>query len=410
MASAAEPTPALMRRVFAALHYPEFRLLWTGACVSSIGTWMQKLAQSWLVLQISNRPFLLGLDAFLGEIPILLFSLIGGVVADRADRRKLLVGSQVVQMTCAFLLAYLVASGTVEVAHILILSFVVGIAQAFGGPAYQALIPLLVAPRDLPNAIAMNSIQFNIARIIGPVLGGIALAKLGAAWCFSLNGISYIAVIATLLMLPMRQVRAAGGMSLIGSIGEGLRYIRGHAALPALIVLAFAMTLLGVPLVVFLPVIARDVFHRGPDAYTLLLSMSGAGAIAGALVVAAFGHVRQGWFALATLTAVGVLIVGVGLSRVLALSCVLVFLAGAALVASMSMTSSLVQLLAPDEMRGRVMSVYNVAFRGGMPIGSFVTGLFIEQFSVSPVLAANGILLAALGLYLLLMQRRITDL
>jgi predicted MFS family arabinose efflux permease len=401
----------LWRRTFAALHYREFRLLWIGACTSSIGTWMQKLAQSWLVLQLSNRPFLLGLDSFLGEIPILLFSLVGGVVADRVDRRKLLIGSQVVQMACAFLLALLFALGVVEVWHILALSFVVGTAQAFGGPAYQALIPTLVTPRDLPNAIAMNSIQFNIARVVGPALGGIALAQLGAAWCFSLNGLSFVAVIIALLALRIRPMLGLRGVSLFGSMKEGIRFIGERPGMQPLIWLAFIMTVLGIPMVVFLPVIAKDVFHGGANVYTLLLSVSGAGAIAGALLVAAFGHIeKKGLVALQTLITLGVLMAGFAVSENLVLSCILLFLAGGALIAVFAMVSSLVQLIAPDEIRGRVMSVYNVAFRGGMPIGAFVTGTLVETISAPPVLAANGVLLAIVGIWFLFVHRRVAHL
>jgi len=371
---------------------------------------MQKLAQSWLVLQLSNRPFLLGLDSFLGEIPIFLFSLVGGVVADRMDRRKLLIGSQIVQMSCAFLLAGLFAAGVVHVWMILTLSFIVGFAQAFGGPAYQAMIPNLVEPKDLPNAIAMNSIQFNLARVIGPVLGGITLAKLGATWCFSLNGLSFVAVIIALLALGVRPIPVSG-VSMLNSMKEGIRFIRGKRGMQPLIWLAFFMTMLGVPLVVFLPVIARDVFHKGADAYTLLLSVSGLGAIAGALLVAAFGHIKnKGQVALQTLILLGALMAGFALSKNLVLSCVLLFLAGAALIAVFAMISSLVQLIAPDDMRGRVMSVYNVAFRGGMPIGSFVTGLLVERLSAPGVLAANGVLLGFLGIYFLFVQRHVAEL
>jgi len=191
----------LLRRIFTAFEYRDFRLMWAGACTSSIGTWMQKLAQSWLVLQLSGSAFMLGLDVFLGEIPIFLLALVAGVAADRIDRRRLLIYSQLVQMTCAFTLAWLFALGAVQVWHILSLSFVVGIAQAFGAPAYQSLLPSLVPREHLPNAIAMNSIQFNLARVVGPALGGLALAKLGASWCFGLNGVSYIAVIISLLMI-----------------------------------------------------------------------------------------------------------------------------------------------------------------------------------------------------------------
>jgi predicted MFS family arabinose efflux permease len=400
----------LLKRTFKAFEYREFRLLWFGACTSSIGTWMQKLAQSWLVLQLSNRPFLLGLDTFLGEIPIFLFSLVGGVIADRVDRRKLLVGSQLVQMSCAFFLAFLFATGLVRVWHILALSFTVGLAQAFGGPAYQALIPTLVAQKDLPNAIALNSIQFNLARVIGPVLGGIALTKLGASWCFSLNGISFVAVIISLLLLPVRRFPAAG-VTMLDSMKQGIAFIRARAGMQPLIFLAFFMTMLGVPLIVYLPVVARDVFHGGPNAYTILLSISGAGAVVGALAVAALGHVeRRGLMALQILITLGVLITCFGLSRNLTLSCVLLFLGGAALVASFATVTSLVQLIAPDEMRGRVMSVYNVAFRGGMPIGSFIAGPFVETLSAPVVLATNGVLLVALGVFFLFVHRRIAHL
>jgi predicted MFS family arabinose efflux permease len=401
----------VLRRVFAAFRYRDFRLLWAGACTSSIGTWMQTVAQNWLVLELTNSPFLLGLDAFLGQIPIFLFSLIGGVVADRVDRRFLLIGSQIVQLTCAFLLAGLFAVGQVQVWHILSLSFVVGLAQAFGGPAYQALVPTLVPQRELPNAIALNSIQFNLARVIGPMLGGLALTTMGAAWCFTFNGISYIAVIFSLAMLRVRRVIQKTETSLIGSLKEGLSFIREREALPPLIVLAFAMTMLGVPLLVFIPVVVRDVFHMGPTVFTILLCVSGAGAVVGALIVAAFGHVQdKGRIALVTMTTLGVFIAGFGISKSLILSGVFLFLGGAALIACFSMISSLVQLIAPDEMRGRVMSVYNVAFRGGMPFGSLISGEMIAKTSVETVLVANGLALVALALWFLFVQRRVTRL
>ncbi len=401
----------MLKRVFKAFQYREFRLLWIGACTSSIGTWMQTVAQSWLVLQISNSAFLLGLDSFLGQIPIFLFSLLGGVIADRADRRMLLVGSQVVQMSCAFFLAALFAFSKVEVWEILSLSFIVGLAQAFGGPAYQALIPTLVEPKDLPNAIAMNSIQFNLARIIGPMLGGLALTSLGAAWCFSLNGVSFIAVIISLLLLQMRPTPAKSGASLMTSMKEGIAFIRTQPQMEPLIVLAFLMTLLGMPLIVFTPVVVRDVFHMGPTVYTYLLCTSGAGAVVGALLVAAFGTIEnKGQVTLMTLTVLGGLIAAFGVSRSLALSYILMFLAGVALIAVFAMISSLVQLNAPDAMRGRVMSVYNVAFRGGMPIGSLICGTLIPIFKVPVVLAVNGVLLSCLGLYFLFVQRRVARL
>jgi len=401
----------LITRIFQAFRYRDFRLVWSGAAVSSVGTWMQKLAQSWLVLEISGSPFWLGLDAFLGEIPIFLFSLVGGVAADRIDRRRILIAGQFLQMSCALLLAGLVTAGVVQVWHILCLSFLVGLAQAFGGPAYAALIPSLVKPRELPNAIAMNSIQFNIARVLGPMAGGLALTKLGAAACFLINGLSYLAPITSLLLIRVRFTPRRTAESVLESIRQGFAFIRRQTAMEALIALAFSMTIFGVPVIVFLPVFARDVFHGGPEVYTLLLSLSGAGSITGALLVAAFGHGKhKGRATLMALVALGAAIAGFALSRNLALSSALLFLGGAALVVVFAMVTSLVQLIAVDEMRGRVMSVYNVAFRGGMPIGSLLTGTLVPVFTAPVVVGASGAVLALLGLYFLLVHRKIATL
>ncbi|HTQ58030.1 MAG TPA: MFS transporter [Bryobacteraceae bacterium] len=401
----------MLRRVFKAFHYRDFTLLWCGACTSSIGTWMQNVAQQWAVLSISGSAFLLGLDGFLGQLPILLFSLIGGVIADRIDRRRVLLGSQYVQMTCAFLLTLLFAFKLVKVWHILALSFVVGCAQSFGGPAYSALVPSLVELEDLPNAIALNSIQFNLARVIGPMLGGLALTGLGAAWCFGLNGLSFVAVIISLWLLRVKFIPAGTSGSILAGVQQGIGFIRKQGAMAGLIALAFSMTALAIPVLTFLPVVAKDVFHRGPTAFTILLSCSGAGSVAGALIVAAFGNVeRKGLIALLTMALLGCGIAGFALSKVLLLSCLLLFVSGAAMMGVFSMVSSLVQLITADEMRGRVMSVYNVAFRGGMPVGSLVTGWLVPIYSAPRVLAVNGLLLVGVSCYFLLLQRRVAAL
>ena len=401
----------MLRRVFKAFHYRDFRLMWFGACTSSVGTWMQKLAQSWLVLEISGSSFWLGLDAFLGEIPIFLFSLLGGVVADRVDRRRVLLGSQFVQMSCAFVLAGLILAGAVQIWHILTLSFIVGLAQAFGGPAYQALIPMLVDRDDLPNAIALNSIQFNVARVIGPVLGGLALTQLGAAWCFALNGVSFVAVIISLLLLQVGYAPVRTMETVMTSMKQGISFVRKQGTMEALITLAFLMTALAIPMITFLPVFAKDVFAGGPTTFTLFLAFSGAGSVTGALIVAYMGNIgRKGMFTVLMLIALGAGITGFSLSRSIVLSCVLLFLSGACLISVFAMVSSLVQLITVNEMRGRVMSVYNVAFRGGMPIGSLATGYLAPIFTAPAVLAVNGLLLFALGLYFLLVQRRVASL
>lgn len=385
--------------------------MWLGACTSSIGTWMQILAQSWLVYKLSNSSVYLGLDAFFGQIPVFMFSLFGGVFADRRSRRKLLLMSQLIQMACAFLLAGLVMTGVVRVWHIWCLSFTVGLAQSFGGPAYSALIPTLVSREDLRNAIALNSIQFNLARVVGPMLGGIALSKLGAAWCFVLNGLSFVAVIISLLMIRVSFVPEKTEESVIESMREGIRFIRLREGMMSLVSLAFLLTLLSYPLITFLPVMAREVLHGGSNVFTLLLCLSGVGSVTGALLVAGIqDRIGQAKHALLVMILLGAFMAGFGCSKSLALSSMLVFGAGASLMIVFASNSSLVQLNVRDAMRGRVMSAYNVAFRGGMPFGSLLSGLLIKQTSAPVMMIANGLLVIVLALYFLFIQRRLSKL
>jgi predicted MFS family arabinose efflux permease len=401
----------LLQRTFKAFQYRDFRVMFMGSCTSSVGTFMQVVAQSWLVFFLSKSSFFLGLDSFLGQIPIFLFSLLGGAVADRIERRHLLLGSQYIQMTCAFTLAVVYALGYIQVWQILMLSFVVGLAQSFGGPAYSALIPSLVKSEDLPNAIALNSIQFNLARVIGPMLGGIALKQLNATWCFGLNGLSFVAVIISLYVVRTRFMPARTGDSILTSVKQGIHFIRGRDGMVGLIALAFLMTMLCFPLMVFLPVFAKDVFHGGPGAFTILLCSSGAGSVLGALAVATMDRLqRRGRIALVLLIVLGVLMLGFSLSKVFLLSAFLLFLSGGVLMGVFATIGSLVQLITPNEMRGRVMSVYNVAFRGGMPFGSLAVGLLSVRFTAPAVLAVNGVLLSLLGVWFLLVQRRVAAL
>jgi predicted MFS family arabinose efflux permease len=389
-------------RTFRAFRYRDFRLMWIGACASTIGTFVQQFAQSWLVYDLTKDPFYLGLDLFLGQLPIMMFSLFGGVFADRMDRRKLLLSSQYIQMTCAFVLALLFAFHVVKVWHILTLSFVVGLGQSFGGPAYSSLLPTLVDKEDFSNAIAMNAIQFNLARVIGPTLGGLAYTTLGATWCFALNGVSYLAVIASLFLIHVKFIPAKTTESVLSSMKEGIRFIRQRDGMSALVVLAFCTTLFGFSLNGFLPVFVRDVFHKGPETYTLLLVCSGAGSICGALAVATSERLKgQGRLTLLILTLLGLITAGFAISRWLPASCTLMFFAGAAVMASASFMLSLAQLITTDAMRGRVMSVYSLAFRAGIPLGSLALGKLIPVFGVSKSLAGAGIALSSLSLYFL---------
>ncbi len=400
-----------VHKVFKAFQYRDFRLMWVGACMSSIGTWMQIVAQGWLIYRLSHSASLLALDQFLGGIPIFLFSLIGGVVADRIERRKILLFSQYVQMASAALLTVLVATGAVHVWHILCLSFVSGLAQAFGGPAYQALIPTLVQRDDMPNAIALNSIQFNMAVIIGPALAGQALAKLGETWCFGLNALSFLAPILSLSIITARYLPERTTDSMFGSLKQGIAFVRKQESMEALIVLAFCMTALSMPMRTYIPVFVKDIFHRGPETYGNLLSFMGMGSICGSLVIAGRGNIRnKGRVALVMLLCLGAGIAGFSLSRWLPLSYAMLVLVGISMMAVFATVSSLVQLITTNEMRGRVMSVYNCAFRGGMPMGNLLSGWLVPVFTAPIVVGINGLLLILVALYFLFVQRRMAQL
>ena len=388
-----------------ALTHRNFRLLWFGALTSSIGTWMQKVAQAWLIVTLtgSSSAFYLGLDSFVGEVPILLFTLIGGVVADRRDRRHMMLISQTVQMGVALLLAVLVFTGVIEIWMILTLSFVAGCAQAFGGPAYQSLIPTLVGKDHLPNAIALNSIQFNLARVIGPVVAGVALASFGMVACFGLNGISFLFVIAAILALRDIHVPPSSTVSIVAQMKDGLRYVRNSHNLRAVTILGFIIAFLGFPILTFLPVITRDVFQRDVDFYSRLMTFAGLGAVTGALVVAYIGkHQHIGRVLLICLALFGASTALFSLSRTPWLSAVILFIGGSLLVMCTSLTTSLAQLLAPAELRGRVVSIYLVAFRGGSPLGGLASGWLVTQVGSAPaVLMVNGILLTIIALFFL---------
>jgi predicted MFS family arabinose efflux permease len=400
-----------LRRVFKAFQYRDFRLMWFGACTSSIGTWMQIVAQGWLIYRLSHSAFLLALDQFLGGIPIFLFSLIGGVVADRVERRKILLGSQYVQMATATILTILVATGMVHVWHILCLSFVSGLAQAFGGPAYQALIPTLVEKEDMPNAIALNSIQFNVAVMVGPALAGQALARLGERWCFGLNALSFLAPILSLSIITARFLPQKTTESMFASLKQGIQFTRKQGSMEALIVLAFCMTALGMPMRTYIPVFVKDIFHRGPETYGNLLALMGLGSILGSLTIAGMGNFqKRGRLALAALICLGTGISGFAFSKSVPLSGTILVLVGASMMAVFATVNSLVQLITTNEMRGRVMSVYNFAFRGGMPMGNLLSGWLVPIFTAPVVLGVNGLLLVLLALYFFLVQRRVAAL
>ncbi len=399
------------QRTFRSFRYRDFRLQWIGAFTSTTGTWTQQIAQAWLVYQLTGSPFYLGLTAFLGELPFILFTLIGGAAADRIERRKLLLGSQYIQMASAFTLTALVYWDVIAIWHFLVLVFVVGTAQAFGGPAYQALIPTLVDREDLPNAIALNSIQFNLARMIGPLLAGVLLDWVGAVYCFAFNGLSFVAVIITLNLIQTRFRPKASSNSVFRDIQQGLSYLLQRSALWQLSVLGFVSAFCAIPLLTMLPVFAGQVFGAEARAYSYMMACSGAGSVIGALLYAHFSHLqRRGLATLVVQLFFSAVLASFTLSRLLPLSFVLLFLGGMSMMILIASVNSLVQLTVDERMRGRVSSIFMLAFRGAMPLGNLLTGVTATAFSPTTALLINSLILCSSALIYLLGGSRVRKL
>lgn len=397
-------------RVAGALTHRNFRLLWFAALGSTIGTWMQKFAQSRLVVTLTGSGFYLSLDDLLSQLPIILFMLIGGVVADRYDRRRLLTGSQIVQMFSALMLALLVVTDRVTIWGILTLSFVAGCGQAFGGPAYQSLIPSLVPRRDLPNAIALNSTQFNLSRVIGPMFGAGVVLLIGAAWCFSINAMSFLLVIAALAVLKVAPQPPTERRSLRAELASGLSYVRDERPVLTLTVLIFICTFLAMPISTLVPLFAVQLFGPGTamsaeTGQAVLMAAQGLGAIAGALIISSFERKGMGRLLLIGQILLGVVIAAFALSPWWPLSCLLLFICGIVFMLVFSASFSLVQMSVPDALRGRVVSIYMVAMRGGWPLGGLLAGAMADKLSPATALTVNGLALAALSAGILAVGR-----
>lgn len=394
-------TKPLLSRTFQALYYRDYRLLWFGAFTSTTGTWMQQVAESWVVFTLTGSAFYLGLTSFLGQLPIILFTLVGGVIADRVDRRKVLIISQYVQMATALTLTILIYFEWIQIWHFLVLVFVVGMAQAFGAPAYQALIPNLVKKEDLPNAIALNSIQFNLARVFGPMLAGAVLALVGPTMCFGLNGLSFVAVIVSLYLIRGSFQPKKTDESVMTGIREGIIFVRERAAIWQLSALGFVITFCGVPILTLLPIYAREIFHMETTGYSIMMTVSGIGSVVGALTYASLGNIKgRGKLTLQVQFVMALMIATFALSRNLVLSCMALFLCGICLMILIASISSLVQMAITEEVRGRVMSIFMLAFRGGMPLGSLSGGALASQLSPTLALLSMSLLLGITALVL----------
>lgn len=363
-------------RMARALRHPDFRLFWAGNFLSNVGTWMQNVAQGWLVLQLTNSAFWLGLVGFASTIPILFFALIGGVIADHVNNRKLLIGTQTAMMVSAFIMAGLAYARVITATEIALLALLTGIAMSLNTPSYQALVPQLVPREDLTNAIALNSAQFNMSRVLGPTLGGFAMALVGVAGNFFLNGLSFLAVIVALTRIryPRRDSPQEG--HLWDKLKQGFAYVFSHGHMAPLVMLTAILSLLALPYLVFVPYFARDVLGRGEPGLGVLMACSGLGAFFGALTIAYMTHIhRRGVFVMRAGSGFFLAVILFTFSRSFWLSGVLLMAAGYFMVIMVATINTLLQHMAEEPMRGRVMSIYSTAFLGLPPIGSLVAGL-----------------------------------
>ena len=396
------PMSLAMTRMVSALRHPNFRLFWTGNFLSNIGTWMQNIALGWLVLELSNSAFWLGVVGFAASAPMLVFTLLGGVIADQVDRRRLLMRTQAAMMIFAFVLAGLTWFKVVNLPEIMLLAFATGVAMSLNAPSYQALVPQLVPREDLTNAIALNSAQFNLSRVIGPTLGGFAMAWFGVAGNFFLNGLSFLAVLIALSRIEYPP-RTAGddGAGMLEKLGDGFRYLFEQRAMLVLVTLVGLASIFGFPYLMFLPLFARDIIGVGERGLGLLMAASGPGAFLGAATIAWLGRVRRrGRFVTAAGTAFLTVVILFSLSRSMALSLLLQLFAGYTMILMVATVNSLLQHLANEEMRGRVMSMYATAFLGFAPVGSLIAGSLAGVMTAPVAIAGMSALALVVSLYL----------
>ncbi len=381
------------RDLVRSLRHRNFQLFFSGQMISLIGTWMQNIAQAWLVYRLTGSSLLLGMVGFAGQIPIFLFAPLGGLAADRWNRHRVVIGTQTASMILAFMLAALTLLHIVRVWEIMVLAALLGVVNAFDVPARQSLLIEMVVREDLMNAIALNSSMFNGARIIGPAIAGILVARIGEGWCFFANAVSYIAVIVGLLMMKFESLRTASkDTSPYEHIVEGFRFVRRTKPILALVLLIGVVSLVAVPYSVLMPIFADQVLHRGAHGLGILMGSSGVGALLGALTLA----IRRGVHGLgrvvgAAAAAFGVSLVLFAVSNSFWLSVALLIPVGYAVMLQMSSSNTLIQAMVPDELRGRAMAMYTMMFMGMAPLGSLFAGALAEKIGAPWTVAIGGV-------------------
>ena len=387
-----------LKTTLRALRHRNFQLFFGGQLISLIGTWMQSLAQAWLVYRMTGSSFLLGCVGFSGQIPVLLLSAIGGTVADRHSRHKVVIATQTSAMMLAFILSALTLTGVVRVWHIFVLASLLGVVNAFDVPARQAFIVEMVGKEDLMNAIALNSSMFNGARVVGPAIAGILVASIGEGWCFFANGVSYIAVIIGLLLMKMTPPeRVPHSGSTLSNILEGFRFVRRAPAIRALLLLLGLVSLVAMPYAVLMPIFADRILHGGARGLGTLMGATGIGALMGALTLASRSGVDGlGRWVGYSCTGFGLSLILFSLSRSFWLSVLFLVPAGLCMMVQMASTNTLTQTMVPDKLRGRVMAVYSMMFMGMAPFGSILAGLVASKLG-APVTVFFGAVVCITG-------------
>jgi MFS family permease len=396
------PSPTGLR-LTRALQHRNFRLFFGGQSISLVGTWITRVATSWLIYRLTGSELLLGIAGFAGQIPTLLIAPFAGVLVDRVDRQRMLVGTQIASLVQSALLAALTLSGGITVTHIVLLQIMQGIINAFDTPARQAFVSEMVEDRrDLPNAIALNSSMVNGSRIIGPSIGGLLIAGVGEGWCFAIDAVSYLGVIASLkaMRIKPRPMHDGIGADVFGELATGWRYILGSVPIRTALLLVAIVSTAGTPYSVLMPAIAAQELGGGPNTLGLLMAASGVGALSGALYLAQ----RESVLGLGRVIMLATLLFGTGLigfsrTNSLALAALLLSLVGAGFMMQLAATNTFLQTIVEERLRGRVMSFYTMAFFGTVPIGSLIGGTVAEKVGAPMTVLLSGVVCLAAGVW-----------
>jgi MFS family permease len=387
------PSPSKWAVTLRALRHRNFQLFFSGQLISLTGTWMQSVAQAWLVYKMTDSALLLGSVGFASQFPVFLFAPFGGITADRVNRQRLVIATQIASMILAGILAALTLFHLVHVWHIFVLAGLLGVVNAFDIPGRQSFLIDMVGKEDLMNAIALNSSMFNGARVIGPAIAGILVAKIGEGWCFAANSISYIAVIVGLLLMRVHCAPRASKHSPIEDIIEGFRWVNHTKIIRTLLLLIGLVSLVGLPYTILMPVFADKILHGGARGLGILMGATGVGALFGALTLAAKSGGVKGlgrWVAI-TCASLGVSLVLFSFSTSFWLSAALLLPAGYSMMLQMACSNTLIQTMVPDQLRGRVMSLYSMMFMGMAPFGAFFGGALAHRIGAPITVAAGGI-------------------